>query len=85
MTISAWRQQLQSGEISARELVEEHLQRAAQSETSVHAFVQLTAERARADADRIDLARSAGEELGPLAGIPLAIKDNLCTQGVTTT
>ena len=85
MTISAWRQQLQSGEISARELVEEHLQRAAKSETSVHAFVQLTAERARADADRIDLARSAGEELGPLAGIPLAIKDNLCTQGVTTT
>ena len=85
MTISAWRQQLQSGEISARELVEEHLQRAAKSESSVHAFVQLTAERARADADRIDLARSAGEELGPLAGIPLAIKDNLCTQGVTTT
>ena len=85
MTISAWRQQLQSGEISARELVEEHLQRAAKTENEVHAFVDVTADRARADADRIDLARSAGEELGPLAGIPLAIKDNLCTRGVTTT
>ena len=85
MTISAWRQQLQSGEISARELVEEHLQRAAKTENEVHAFLDVTADRARADADRIDLARSAGEELGPLAGIPLAIKDNLCTRGVTTT
>ena len=85
MTISAWRQQLQSGEISARELVEEHLQRVAKTETAVHAFVEVTAERALADADRIDLARSAGEELGPLAGIPLAIKDNLCTRGVPTT
>ena len=47
--------------------------------------MDVTAERARADAKRIDQARGDGEELGALAGLPLAIKDNLCTRGVRTT
>jgi len=85
MTISAWRQRLQAGEVSSRELVDEHLQRLERSEPSLNAFVEVTAERARADADRVDQARAAGEDLGPLAGLPLAIKDNLCTRGVRTT
>ena len=85
MTISAWRQRLQAGGVSSRELVDEHLQRLEQSEPSLNAFVEVTAERARADADRVDQARAAGEDLGPLAGLPLAIKDNLCTRGVRTT
>ena len=85
MTISAWRRQLQAGEVSSRELVDEHLQRLERSEPSLNAFVQVTADRARADADRVDRARAAGEDLGPLAGLPLAIKDNLCTRGVRTT
>ncbi len=85
MTISAWRQQLQSGEVSSRELVDQHLNRLESSEPSLNAFVEVTAEKARAEASRIDEARAAGESLGPLAGLPLAIKDNLCTQGVRTT
>ena len=85
MTISAWRQQLLDGEVSSRELVDQQLERIQSVDAQIHAFVELTADRARADADRIDAARAAGEELGALAGVPLAIKDNLCTRGVRTT
>ncbi|MEB3265989.1 MAG: Asp-tRNA(Asn)/Glu-tRNA(Gln) amidotransferase subunit GatA [Cyanobacteriota bacterium] len=85
MGIADWRQRLERGEVSARELTDLTLKRIMAVEPTVHAFLEVTAERARADADRIDRARSAGEPLPPLAGIPLAIKDNLCTQGIRTT
>jgi aspartyl-tRNA(Asn)/glutamyl-tRNA(Gln) amidotransferase subunit A len=85
MGIAEWREQLRRGEVSARELTQSHLARIAAVEPSVHAFLETTAERALADADRIDAARAAGEPLPPLAGVPVAIKDNLCTQGIRTT
>ncbi|MFM1812179.1 MAG: hypothetical protein RLZZ336_1117, partial [Cyanobacteriota bacterium] len=85
MGIAAWREQLRKGEVSARELTDQHLARISTVDPTVHAFLEVTADRARADADRIDAARVAGEPLPPLAGIPLAIKDNLCTQGIRTT
>jgi aspartyl-tRNA(Asn)/glutamyl-tRNA(Gln) amidotransferase subunit A len=85
MGIAEWRQQLRGGYVSARELTDQHLARIAAVDPSIHAFLEVTAERARADADRIDAARAAGEPLPPLAGIPLSIKDNLCTQGIRTT
>ena len=85
MGIAEWREQLSRGEVSARELADQHLSRIEAVEPSVHAYLEITAERARADADRIDALCAAGEPLPPLAGVPLAIKDNLCTKGIRTT
>ena len=85
MTISAWRQSLRKKEVSALELVNEHLLRLEKTEPFVHAYLEVTSERARSEARRVDEARASGEDLGPLAGLPLAIKDNLCTRGIRTT
>ena len=85
MGIAEWREQLRRGEVSARELTDLHLARIGAVEPAIHAYLEVTIERARADAERIDRARAAGEPLPPLAGVPLAIKDNLCTKGIRTT
>ena len=85
MSIAKWRQQLKQGEISASELIDEYLTRIKKFDKKLNAFLEITEERARADAKRIDDLRAAGELLPPLAGIPFAIKDNLCTKGIRTT
>ncbi len=85
MSIAELRRQLNLGKVSAKELVDEHLSRIKKVDTKLNAFLEITAEKALADAIRVDEARAAGCVLPPLAGIPIAIKDNLCTKGVTTT
>ncbi|MCU1463435.1 MAG: aspartyl/glutamyl-tRNA(Asn/Gln) amidotransferase subunit [Acidimicrobiales bacterium] len=75
---------VRAGERSAVEVVEEHLARIAARESELHAFNHLMAGDARAAAARVDERVAAGEGL-PLAGVPVALKDNLCTRGVPTT
>ncbi|MFL0756003.1 MAG: amidase family protein, partial [Prochlorococcus sp.] len=69
MAIAEWRQQLKLGEVSARELIDHKLARIAAVDPTLHAYLDVTADRARADANRIDEARAAGEDLPPLAGV----------------
>jgi aspartyl-tRNA(Asn)/glutamyl-tRNA(Gln) amidotransferase subunit A len=73
------------GARSAREVVEEHLAAIDQREAELHAFNLVTREQALAAADEVDRKVAAGEDPGPLAGVPVALKDNLCTTGVATT
>lgn len=74
-----------SGDLRAVDVLEEHLERIAASEPEIHAFMTVTQDAARTQAQAIDAAVAAGESVGPLAGVPVAIKDNLCTRGVATT
>jgi aspartyl-tRNA(Asn)/glutamyl-tRNA(Gln) amidotransferase subunit A len=85
LTIGEAAELLSRRELSAVELTRAHLERIAAVEGSVRAFVTETRESALRDAERIDQLRGEGATLGPLAGIPLAIKDVIMTQGVTTT
>ena len=75
---------VRAGERSATSVVEESLAAIAAA-GELGAFNAVTAEAARARAEAIDSAVAAGEDPGPLAGVPVALKDNLCTRGVPTT
>ncbi len=76
---------VRSGERSAREVLEEHLAVIDARDGELHAFNLVMAAEARVAADLIDQRVSAGDDPGPLAGVPVALKDNLCTRGVATT
>jgi aspartyl-tRNA(Asn)/glutamyl-tRNA(Gln) amidotransferase subunit A len=76
---------VRSGERSARDVVEQHLAAIDRREEEIHAFNTVLADEARAAADRIDAAVAAGQDPGPLAGVPVALKDNMCTRGIPTT
>ena len=76
---------LSSSEISAVEVTQAHLDRISQVDEKVHAFLHVDTAGALATAKDIDTRRAAGEKLGVLAGVPLALKDILATQGLPTT
>ena len=76
---------VRSGERSASEVLEEHLAAMDAREEEVHAFNLVLADEARAAADAVDAAVAAGTDPGPLAGVPVALKDNMCTRGIPTT
>ena len=74
-----------TGEISAIEILERHLNHIEEYEKDVHAFNLVTIDEARAAAEETDKLIAKGKKVGPLAGVPVAIKDNLCTKGIPTT
>ena len=76
---------VRSGQLRAADVLEEHLARIDAREGEIHAFNLVLADEARQTAAAIDAAVAAGNDPGPLAGVPIAIKDNMCTHGIPTT
>ncbi|MFZ3101903.1 MAG: Asp-tRNA(Asn)/Glu-tRNA(Gln) amidotransferase subunit GatA [Desulfitobacteriaceae bacterium] len=76
---------LEKKTISATELVQAFLQRIDKVEGKIKAFVTLTVDLALSQAAEVDKQIARGEKLSPLAGIPMALKDNMCSEGVRTT
>ena len=84
LTIHQAHQLLKNREVSSLELTGAVLERIEKTEDRVHAFVSVTAEKALIQAAQAD-ERIKGDDLSPLTGVPVTIKDNMCTRGVTTT
>jgi aspartyl-tRNA(Asn)/glutamyl-tRNA(Gln) amidotransferase subunit A len=76
---------VRSGTRSAVDVVEEHLTAIAARDGEIHAFNLVTADQARQAALAVDRRVAAGDDPGPLAGVPVALKDNMCTTGIATT
>jgi aspartyl-tRNA(Asn)/glutamyl-tRNA(Gln) amidotransferase subunit A len=76
---------VRAGELNAVDVVEEHLARIAERDGEIHAFNHVMADQARVRAAEIDAMVAAGDDPGPLAGVPVALKDNMCTRGIPTT
>ena len=78
-------QDIASGKTSAVEVLEQHLARVTEREGEINAFNLVTTEQARATAQQVDADIKAGKPVGALAGVPVALKDNMCTRGIETT
>jgi len=76
---------IESGAVSAVEVAEAHLARIEAVDGKVNAFLHVDAEGALTAARAVDAKRAAGERLGPLAGVPLALKDVFAQRGIPTT
>jgi aspartyl-tRNA(Asn)/glutamyl-tRNA(Gln) amidotransferase subunit A len=76
---------VRAGEVSAREVVEGYLATIDAGNGELNALLLVGEQAARAAADEVDAAVAAGNDPGPLAGVPVVLKDNLCQRGVVTT
>jgi len=85
--LTAWdiKRMIAAGEVSAREVADAYLERLGALDGRVAAFLHVNEEAARALAEAVDRKRARGEALGALAGVPVALKDNLCTRDMPTT
>ena len=85
LTVHELRDKLAKNEITAEEITKSYIKRIEEKEPEVKAFVNTTLDEALKAAKEADKKRQAGEEVSELAGIPIGIKDNICTKGVKTT
>lgn len=85
MNIEEMVSKIKTGELTSEALVQSYIDEISKTEKTVNAFLTLTCDEALAKAKEIDEKVKAGVTLGKLAGIPIAIKDNICTEGISTT
>ncbi len=85
ISAAALADRLRAGDVSSVEATRAHLDRIAAVDGAVHAFLHVSDEAALATAADVDARRAAGEDLHPLAGVPIAVKDVVVTRGVPTT
>ncbi|HUE07874.1 MAG TPA: Asp-tRNA(Asn)/Glu-tRNA(Gln) amidotransferase subunit GatA [Acidimicrobiales bacterium] len=76
---------VRSGTRSARDVTDEALAAVAAEDDRFHTFLDVMSDEAKAQADAVDALVANGHDPGPLAGVPVALKDNLCTRGFATT
>ena len=76
---------MEAGEITSEKLTKDHFDRIAEVDADVHAFLYLDHAGALDQARTVDKARANGEKVGPLAGVPLALKDVMVQKGIPTT
>jgi aspartyl-tRNA(Asn)/glutamyl-tRNA(Gln) amidotransferase subunit A len=84
-SITAFAESLRRGEFSALEVGEEVLDRAGSSQSTLNAFITFTRSQAQAQAKRVDDLLAKGTDLGPMMGVPIAVKDVFDVAGVPTT
>ena len=85
LSLSAARAAVVEGRVSAAALAAEHYERIATVDPQINSYLALSRERALAQAERVDAAAKAGETLGPLAGVPIGVKDVLAMRGAPAT
>lgn len=85
LSVAGMGQRLRAGSVSSETLTRAALARMAAADGALHAFITVTAERAIEDARRADAERAAGQDRGPMHGIPYALKDIYDTAGIRTT
>ena len=85
LTLCELQRKFTAGEVTAKEIVRAYFLRIGQVEPKVKAYVTTRKEQAMVDAAALDDSLKGWRKTQPMMGMPLAIKDNLCTEGVTTT
>ncbi|MBS7298193.1 MAG: Asp-tRNA(Asn)/Glu-tRNA(Gln) amidotransferase subunit GatA [Eubacteriales bacterium] len=84
-SVSEHIESLKKGEYSSRELTDAYIAQIKNTDSEIGAYITTDFETALKKAEEVDRKRQRGERIEPLAGIPCAIKDNICTKGVKTT
>ena len=85
MDFNSLRQKINSDNYSVKELINDIFLKIETKDTQINSYICTTKNKAIAQAENIDNLIKKGVELPPLAGLPIAIKDNICTKGVETT